>query len=439
MYVLLAGLNHRTAPVEVREKLAISGPELEKAYQNLADNEKISGAVILATCNRTEIYATTRNIEKGQKVLLGFLQDYSKINASELYQYLYQPNCYEAIMHLFRVASGLDSMILGETEILGQVKEAYQSAIDTKASDSVLNTLFQKAIYVGKKVRNQTEIDKHPISVSHAAVQLAERALGNLQEKTVMIVGAGEMGEAAAKCLVANGVSSVIVSNRSYDKALLMAENLKGRAVRFDRLADEMDRADIVISCTGASHYVIREDNAGKVLKARNGKEILLIDIAVPRDIDPILQEIAGVKVCDIDDLQEVVDANFEQRLKASYKAEEIIRTEIEFFNEWMASLCVVPVITALKAQGELIKNNELRKAFNRLGAVTEHEEKVINSMAHSIVNQLLHSPIIKLKQMAASNDGHSYAEFARKLFSLEVILEELNDNENYKTGNQGQ
>ena len=191
MYVLLAGLNHRTAPVEVREKLAISGPELEKAYQNLADNEKISGAVILATCNRTEIYATTRNIEKGQKVLLGFLQDYSKINASELYQYLYQPNCYEAIMHLFRVASGLDSMILGETEILGQVKEAYQSAIDTKASDSVLNTLFQKAIYVGKKVRNQTEIDKHPISVSHAAVQLAERALGNLQEKTVMIVGAG--------------------------------------------------------------------------------------------------------------------------------------------------------------------------------------------------------------------------------------------------------
>ena len=247
------------------------------------------------------------------------------------------------------------------------------------------------------------------------------------------------MGEAAAKCLVANGVSSVIVSNRSYDKALLMAENLKGRAVRFDRLADEMDRADIVISCTGASHYVIREDNAGKVLKARNGKEILLIDIAVPRDIDPILQEIAGVKVCDIDDLQEVVDANFEQRLKASYKAEEIIRTEIEFFNEWMASLCVVPVITALKAQGELIKNNELRKAFNRLGAVTEHEEKVINSMAHSIVNQLLHSPIIKLKQMAASNDGHSYAEFARKLFSLEVILEELNDNENYKTGNQGQ
>ena len=191
MYVLLAGLNHRTAPVEVREKLAISGPELEKAYQNLADNEKISGAVILATCNRTEIYATTRNIEKGQKVLLGFLQDYSKINASELYQYLYQPNCYEAIMHLFRVASGLDSMILGETEILGQVKEAYQSAIDTKASDSVLNTLFQKAIYVGKKVRNQTEIDKHPISVWHAAVQLAEFALGNLQEKTVMIVGAG--------------------------------------------------------------------------------------------------------------------------------------------------------------------------------------------------------------------------------------------------------
>lgn len=437
MYVLLVGLNYRTASVEVREKLAFSELELDRAYQCLAECGEIEGAVILATCNRTEIYATTRNIEKGQKILLEFLQDYAKVSASELSQYIYQPNCHEAILHLFRVASGLDSMILGETEILGQVKDAYQNAKDAQASDSVLNTLFQKAIYVGKKVRTQTDIDKHPLSVSHAAVQSAEKALGSLKEKTVMVVGAGNMGEMAAKCLVANGVKTVIVSNRSYDKALAMAKDLNGRVVRFDQLANELAGADIVISCTGASHYVVRDDNARKILEDRRGQKILLIDIAVPRDIDPTLQEIAGVQILDIDDLQEVVDANYEQRLKASHAAEEIIEAEMELFNEWLASLCVIPVITALKNQGEVIRNNEIKKALNKLGTISEHEEKIINSMAHAIINQLLHSPIVNLKQMAASNDGHLYAELVKNLFSLEVNIEEPNEYENFEIGNQ--
>ncbi len=437
MYVLLVGLNYRTASVEVREKLAFSELELDRAYQCLAECGEIEGAVILATCNRTEIYATTRNIEKGQKILLEFLQDYAKVSASELSQYIYQPNCHEAILHLFRVASGLDSMILGETEILGQVKDAYQNAKDAQASDSVLNTLFQKAIYVGKKVRTQTDIDKHPLSVSHAAVQSAEKALGSLKEKTVMVVGAGNMGEMAAKCLVANGVKTVIVSNRSYDKALAMAKDLNGRVVRFDQLANELAGADIVISCTGASHYVVRDDNARKILEDRRGQKILLIDIAVPRDIDPTLQEIAGVQILDIDDLQEVVDANYEQRLKASHAAEEIIEAEMELFNEWLASLCVIPVITALKNQGEVIRNNEIKKALNKLGTISEHEEKIINSMAHAIINQLLHSPIVNLKQMAVRNDGHLYAEVVKNLFSLEVNIEEPNEYENFEIGNQ--
>ena len=437
MYVLLAGLNHRTASVEVREKLAFSEIELDRAYLCLAKYEEIEGVVILATCNRTEIYATTKNIEKGQKILLNFLQDYAEVSASELKQYIYQPNCHEAILHLFRVASGLDSMILGETEILGQVKDAYQIAKDAQASDSVLNTLFQKAIYVGKKVRTQTEIDKHPLSVSHAAVQFAEKALGSLKEKTVMVVGAGNMGAMTAKCLVANGVKTVIVSNRSYDKAMAMAKDLNGRVVRFDQLANELAGADIVISCTGASHYVIR-DNAREILEARRGQKILLIDIAVPRDIDPTLQDIDGVQILDIDDLQEVVDANYEERLKASYAAEEIIEAEMELFNEWLASLCVIPVITALKNQGEFIRNNEIKKALNKLGTISEHEEKIINSMANAIINQMLHLPIVNLKQMAASNDGHLYAELVKNLFSLEVNIEESNEYENFEIGNQG-
>ncbi|MDD3894636.1 MAG: glutamyl-tRNA reductase [Syntrophomonadaceae bacterium] len=439
MYVLLAGLNHRTAPVEVREKLAIAEPELNRAYQCLTAKGEIEGAVILTTCNRTEIYATTRSIEKGQKMLLEFLQEYAGFDDAWLSQYIYQSNCQEAILHLFRVVSGLDSMILGETEILGQVKDAYLYAMEAKVSDSVLNTLFQKAIYVGKKVRTETEIDKHSLSVGHAAVQLAENAFGSLKDKTVLVIGAGKMGEISARCLMANGVKTVIVSNRSFDKAVDMAQDLNGRAVRFDRLADELTAADIVISCTGASHYVVRTDRAREILKLRQGKPILMIDIAVPRDIDPALQEIAGVQILDIDDLQGVVDANYEQRLKASAAAEEIIKQELELFNEWLASLCVVPVITALKNHSEMITNNELKKAFNRLGEVSEQEEKIINSMAHAIVKQLLHSPIINLKQMATCSDGHFYAEMVKNLFALEVNIEETAEYENIKIGNQGQ
>ncbi len=439
MYILLAGLNHRTAPVEIREKLVITEPELSNAYQCLLAKGELEGAVILTTCNRTEIYATTRNIEKGQKVLLEFLKDYAGFDDLVINQYIYLHNCYEAILHLFRVVSGLDSMILGEAEILGQVKDAYHYAMDVKASDSVLNTLFQKAIYIGKKVRTETEIDKHSLSVGHAAVKLAESSLGSLTDKAVLVIGAGKMGEISARSLMANGVKTVIVSNRSYDKAVEMARDLNGRAVRFDQLDEELAAADIVISCTGASHYVVRGDKASQILESRRGKPILMIDIAVPRDIDPVLQQIEGVQILDIDDLHGIVDANFEQRLKASAAAEEIIKQELEVFNQWLASLCVVPVISALKDHGEMITNIELKKALNKLGDVTEQEERIISSMAHAIVNQLLHSPVVNLKQMAACSDGHSYAEMVKNLFALDVNLEESTEYENFKIGNQGQ
>ncbi len=439
MYILLAGLNHRTAPVEIREKLIVAEPELGNVYQCLLAKGEIEGAVILTTCNRTEIYATTRNIEKGQKVLLEFLKDYAGFDDWAINQYIYLSNCYEAILHLFRVVSGLDSMILGEAEILGQVKDAYQFAMDAKTSDSVLNTLFQKAIYIGKKVRTETEIDKHSLSVGNAAVKLAESSLGSLTDKAVLVIGAGKMGEISARSLMANGVKTVIVSNRSYDKAVDMARELNGRAVRFDQLDEELAAADIVISCTGASHYVVRGDKAWHILESRRGKPILMIDIAVPRDIDPGLQQIDGVQILDIDDLKGIVDANFEQRLKASAAAEVIIKQELEVFNQWLASLCVVPVITALKDHGEMITNIEVKKALNKLGEVTQQEEKIINSMAHAIVNQLLHSPIVNLKQMATCSDGHSYAEMVKNLFALDVNLEEHTEYENFKIGNQGQ
>lgn len=424
MYVLLLGLNHKTAPVEVRERLAINTGILENAYKYFRGLEDIEGVVILATCNRTEVYATSRNIEKGMQALYDFAVHYAKIDETTIKQYMYSPNCYDAIMHLFRVASGLDSMILGESQIMAQVKEAYRSATEAGASDAVLNALFQKAINVGKRVRTETEIDKHPISVSSAAVELAREQLGSLEDKSVVVVGAGEMSELTTRYLMQYGLKSVIVSNRSYDKAVTMAENFGGRAVRFDELPEQLYVADIVISCTAASHYVLIPENCGEILRSRQGRRIVMIDIAVPRDIAPSLRDIPGVQIYDIDGLQNVIDANFMERKKAARKAEPIIVEEINKFNEWLAGLYVVPVISALKIKGEMVKTKELNRVFNRL-EVNDYQRKVITTMANNIVNQLMHHPVVSLKEMACSNEGHLYAEVAKKLFNVQLDMED--------------
>ncbi|QGT99050.1 Glutamyl-tRNA reductase [Candidatus Syntrophocurvum alkaliphilum] len=428
MYILLAGLNHKTAPIEIRETLALNGVKLDNAYEYLTNYNELEGVVILTTCNRTEIYATTRDIEKGVAVLQDFLRNYSGLSVDDIEKHTYQPTCYDAISHIFRVSSGLDSMVLGETQILGQVKEAHFKAMELDASDGVLNTLFQKAVHVGKKVRNETEIDKHPVSVSYTAVELAKNILGTLTDKTVLVVGAGEMSELTTQYLLSNGVSSVIVSNRSYEKAVEMASKFNGKAIYFDALEKELPNADIVISCTSANHYVIKGGSCSKALVARKGKKILMIDIAVPRDIDPSLQEIDGVYIYDIDDLQNVIDKNYFQRQKAGQLAETIIYDELEKFNEWLSMLYVIPVISALKKQGETIKQEELKRAFNRLGKVSDREQKVIVSMANAIVNQLLRNPVIKLKEMALSNSGHLYAEVLKTLFELQVDEEHGQD-----------
>ncbi|MEA4926486.1 MAG: glutamyl-tRNA reductase [Syntrophomonadaceae bacterium] len=436
MYVLLTGINHQTAPVEIRERFAFASNELAGLYDRVKEAE-VEGVVILNTCNRTELYATARDIEAGQKHLKEFLLDYSGLAAEEIDKYVYQPNCYAAINHLFKVSSGLDSMILGETQVLGQVKEAYQKAQELKASDGVLNSLFQKAIYVGKKVRTETAIDQHPVSVSYAAVELAKKVLGPLADKTVLVVGTGEIGDLTTKYLLQNGVHSVIVSNRSYDKAVEIAESLNGRAIRFDALSEELKVADIVISCTAASHYVIREDNSRAALLARNGRSIMFIDIAVPRDIDPALRAIDGVYLYDIDDLQGVINSNFSARQKAANMANDIIAEQLVEFNEWLASLYVVPVIAALKNHGETIKQNELKKAFNKLGKVSERERDIISALANSVVNQLLHFPVVNLKEMAVSNQGHLYAEIVKKLFGLRLPDEEQVEYAEIKAGNK--
>jgi len=421
MYLVVVGLNHRTAPVEVREKLSFSQDGIGKHLEALTANKIIRGSIVLSTCNRTEIYSAVLDVDKGLTKIREYLAKCCRMEATELRNYLYTYTLYDVITHLFRVSSGLDSMILGETQILGQVSDAYQLACEHGTTNRVLNTLFQKAVEVGKKVRTDTLIDRNAVSISYAAVELARQIFEDLSGRSIMIIGAGKMSELTAKHLVANGVESVLVSNRSIDRANALAEQFGGSAVHFDELFDHMAETDIVITATAATHCIIEKPDMEKVMERRKGKKIFLIDIAVPRDVDPLVSQVEGVELYDIDDLQNVVDKNLEHRKKEAAKAEKIINDEIAEFWKWINSQFVIPTIAALKKRGEDIRQKEMARAFNRLGNITEREKKIISSMANSIVNQILHDPVMQLKHYALTQQGHLYTEILQNLFNLEV------------------
>ena len=439
MYIILAGLSHKTAPVDIREKCAFSKMKLRKIYQELNESDIIEGAIILVTCNRTEIYATTHDVRYGLAALESALQSHSGIEKAGFSQYTYQHFSHHAISRLFAVTSGLDSMILGEQQILGQIKDAYQTAVAAGASDSLLNILFQKALHVGKKVRTNTGINRYPVSVSSAAVEMCREIFSSLSNKKVLVVGAGDMSELVVQHLMSNGVKTVIVSNRSYENAVKTAAAVNGKAVHFESMAEELYHADIVISCTAAPHFVIQSDNCRETLVSRNNREIVMIDIAVPRDIDPELQEINNVFLYDIDDLQNVVEANHKERLKAAHKARDIIEDETSRFTERMATLSFVPVIKSLQQFAENVKQEELRKALNRFGSISEREETIINSLAHGVINKLLHSPFTKLKEKAVDDQGYLYADVVMDLFGLEADDREREEDGDVTAGNTGQ
>lgn len=425
MLIAAVGLNHRTAPVAVRERLAFPEHQLRQVLRTLASYDGVTGCVIISTCNRTEVYAVVTEETKVEGIWR-FLADHCGRPLEEMRRYAYEKLMKAAVEHLFRVAAGLDSMVLGETQILGQVKTAYQIAQDAGTVNGLLNLVFQQALAVGKRVRAETGIDRNPVSVSYAAVELARQVLGSLDGRTVLIVGAGEMSELTVKHLLANGVSGVIVSNRSFDRAQFLAAQFGGRAVHFDELYEWMVKADIVISATAAAHYVIKPEPMAAVMRRRNARPIFMIDIAVPRDIDPEVGHLPGVSLYDIDSLQSVVDANLAERRRAAAAAEAIIDHELSEFLRSLEVRYVVPTVTALKRRGEEIKQRELQKALNRLGDLTDHDIKVISTLANSIVNQLLHEPVTRLKAYALTDEGAAYAEALQKLFGLEPEEEEV-------------
>ena len=420
MHIVVVGLSHKTAPVEVREKLAVPESRLGEALTRLCSYSGVREGLLLSTCNRVEVYAVVDEIEAGYGRIQEFLADaHFSVSSEQLTPHLYWHSGDRAIGHLFRVAASLDSMIIGESQILGQLKDAFEVALTHKTTSVILNKVVKKAISVAKRVRTETKIAEMAVSVSYAAVELARKIFSDLSEKTVLLVGAGEMAKLAARHFVANGVRHVRVTTRSPYQASELADKFNGTAVPFELFGEDMASADIVLVSTGAAHYLISSDEVQRAVKQRMNRPMFLIDISVPRNIDPAVRHIDNAFLFDIDDLKVRVEQNREDRLREAEKAEQMVIEEVGILRQWFQSLEVTPTIVALKNRVDDIKRTELEKALGRLSHLSVQERELVESMASTIVNKLIHSTLVTLKTEANSSEGVAFVEAARRFFKL--------------------
>src|SRR5215475_5129019 len=417
MQLALVGLSHKTAPVEVRERLAFNADSLRLALSSLVQTESISEAMILSTCNRVEVVAEGPD----DRFVRDFLCEYHHLQTDAVARHLYSFRNNDAIRHVFRVTSSLDSMMVGEPQILGQVKEAYRIATDAGTIGMHLSALMSRAFAVAKKVRSETGISQSAVSISYAAVELARKIFGTLNGKTVMIIGASKMGELSAKHLKRAGASSVLVTNRTFERAVELAKVFQGAAVPFEHFTDHIDRADIVISSTGAPHFIITKPMGEEIIHRRKNKPMFFIDIAVFRDIEPSVNEIYNAFLYDIDDLQQVVDANLKDRLKEAHRAEEIIDFEVAAFCTKMQSREVVPTIVQLRDVLEKLRRDEIERNRKLLKDLTPEQQNAIDLITSSLVNKILHQPIAELKQAAHDPDGPEVIAIIRKVFNVKL------------------
>ncbi|MFH1141584.1 MAG: glutamyl-tRNA reductase, partial [Chloroflexota bacterium] len=406
------GLNHQTANLALREQLAVGPEEMNEALESL--RLRVGKGVILSTCNRSEVYALMPSVAHGAESLKGFLTAYHRVARREIEPHLYTYSQRKAVQHLFRVACGLDSLILGEAQILGQVRDAYGAASRMGMAGGTLSRLFHQALRVGKRARHETNIGRNALSVSRAAVELARRALGDLRDKRVLVVGLGDAGRLAAIALADAGVADIAVTNRTYQRAVDMASQLGGRAVPFNGLGGMMGGADIVVSATGSPGYVITAEIVAQA-RVANGRPLLLIDIAVPRDIDPAVKALSGVFLYDIDDLEIVAEANRRQREQEAQKVEGIVEEEVAQFMGWLSSLEVIPTVAALRERAENLRATETARVMKRLPDLDEEEQRRLTAFSKALVKKLMHQPIASLKERR----NPAYTQAARELFDL--------------------
>ena len=412
LVVTCVGLNHRTAPVEEREKVAFSAEDLPDALNRL--HAELGNAVVISTCNRTELYATTAGGAHEADRLLDAL---AACKGAQLHPRLtYFLSHDEAVRHMFRVACGIDSMVLGESQILGQVRDAMSAATQAGSLNGVLSRLLHSALRVGKRARSQTNIGRYAVSVSSAAVALARQTVGTLEGKTVLVISAGSTGELAANSLAESGVERILVTNRTPQRAAALARKIGGETVPFSRLPRALAVSDIVISGTGAGEFVLRPETVASAAADRNGNDLLLLDVAVPRDIDPAVRELSGVRLFDIDDIEAVSRANLRGRRREVLRVEAHVEDEVEGFMNWWRSLDVVPVIAALRERAERIRDRELERTLRRLPGLDDEQRERIEAMTRAIVKKMLDRPIARLKDGA---DTGLYMEALEDLFEV--------------------
>ncbi len=416
MMFSLLGVNHKSAPIEVRERLAIPDSRLADATRRLAQYPGVDEGMILSTCNRVELVACSNRHEAD---LHGFFQHYFETRADAFQKHLYHLRERDAVRHVFRVTASLDSMVVGEPQILGQVKESYATARAVGAVRSNLNALLMRAFAVARRVRNETAIGSSAVSIASVAVELAKKIFGTLEGKTVYLVGAGKMSELAARHLAGHGAGTIFVANRTHDHAVELARRFNGQAILFEQLYETADKADIVITSTGAPHAIFRREHGELFLQRRKHRPMFFIDIAVPRDVDPEMNRLDGIFVYDIDDLQSVVAAHVSDRAREAEKAGEIIEQEVERFAARMRSLDVAPTIVSLQEYMEQMRQGEVERVRGRLGKLSPEQELAIEAMTRGIIKKVLHTPITTLKSASPGPEASTVLDLIRRMFNL--------------------
>jgi glutamyl-tRNA reductase len=428
--LLALGLSHKTASLALRERLAFTEGRAAAVLADLRGHPAIHEAVAISTCNRTELYLAVGDPVEAESAALGVLAREGEIRPTELLGRLYSMREADAVRHLFEVAAGLDSMIVGEAEVQGQVKRAYELALVEGATGPLTNRLFRDALAAGKRVRTETGVSRARVSVSSVAVDLARTVIGPLESRSALVIGAGENGEGVARALAGMGVRTLFVANRRHDRAIGLAQRFGGAAVRFDDLPGELARADIVVSSTGSPHQIVGREELEVVAAERQGRPLILIDIAVPRDIDPAVREVPGMTLLDMDDLQREVARNLSGREAEAARARTLIEEEVERFSAWLGSLEVVPTIAALRERAEAIAELVVRENEGRFESLSDADRERVGRMARAIVSRLLHEPTRRLKDAPEGPSSYARLQALRELFALEPVRPDLGDAE---------
>tara|TARA_B100001996_G_scaffold75943_1_gene56084 strand:- start:351 stop:1610 length:1260 start_codon:yes stop_codon:yes gene_type:complete len=417
--IVVVGLNHKNVPLEILERMTIQKTDLPKALADLTSREHVTEAVVLSTCNRIEVYAFAEKFHGGYEDIRNFFAETTHVAPEDFSDYLTGLYDVDAVRHLFAVASGLDSVVLGENEILGQVRVAWEAAAEESTVGPVLNPMFRHALQVGKRVRTETEISQKTTSVSQAAVAMAEQRLGGLSDRRVLVVGTGEMGEGLARALNGGGVSEILVANRTWENAVQVADRLQGKPVELNELPKHLAEIDVLLTSTGASSVILEHGDLNDVMRERLDRELLVVDIAVPRDVDPAAGEIDGVTLLDMDDLRAFAEEGIQARRREITGVQAIIDDELDSYVDESTARSVAPLVVGLRDRVTGITESEFSRFASKLEGLDENQRKVVESLVTGVVGKLLHEPTVRMKDAAGTARGERLAEALRDLFNL--------------------